>query len=68
MAKFIPAEDIPADIEAIAFWEDSHGNTQWQMSKSIRGAKLIVAKHTDSPKRGWSAIDGAERTHGKMIW
>lgn len=68
MAKFIKAEDIPADMNAVAFWETSHGETMWQMSKSVRGAKMIRARHTDSPSHGWATIETSDRINGMMIW
>ena len=69
MAKFSPAENIPADMEALAFWEDSHGNTQYQFSKSVRGAKLVSARHPEGASWGWRSIEPSERSvMGIMIW
>lgn len=68
MAKFIAPEDIPTDVEAVAFWKTAQGETMWQFSKSVRGAKMISAKHKKSSEHGWATIESTDRTHGKMIW
>lgn len=68
MSKFIKAQDIPADAEAIAFWQDENGTTQVQMSKSVRGAKMIASKHKESPEFGWTVIDDKDQAHGRMVW
>lgn len=67
MSKFIKGEDIPADVTAVAFWEED-GQTQYQYSRTPRGAKMISSKHKDSPTRGWSVIEKTDREHGLMIW
>lgn len=68
MAKFIKAQDIPEDMNALAFWTDSDGNTEYQMSKTLRGAKIVKSRHTDNPVYGWMTIEPHDRENGIMVW
>ena len=68
MAKMITPDLIPAEMQAVAFWTTSHGETMWQLSKSVRGAKSISSRHKNSSSFGWAVIEDTDRVHGKMIW
>lgn len=68
MVKFIKAEDIPEEMNALAFWVSSRGETMWQMSKSAQGAKQIMTRHNNAAQYGWQIISTNDRQHGIMVW
>lgn len=68
MAKFIEAENIPADAKALVWYLDENGETQVIFKKTARAAKMAYNKITDSRNFGWMTIEEAEHGSGIMVW
>lgn len=68
MLKFFSPAEIPANVNAVAYWEDENGGMKIRMVKSIHAAKITIAKNTkNSTWWGWHAIQDHERKHGIMV-
>lgn len=75
MARFLKPEEISADTEAVVHYVSPTGEQVVEMFKTVDAARRRYTEISavDFPRMagaeyGWSAIDGQDRTAGKMIW
>ena len=68
MAKFIKADEIPADAKAIFHVQQTQDSeTVIAFTKSVRTAKIAYNKSVGF-SRGWATIEKLDREHGIMVW